>query len=276
MGLRQAICRCFDEIRNTGERPLINTMWEDVDLVLRFSYKFAAEKVAGDASVLDFGCGGGYGAEYLSRATSNTTVGFDADSATIRKNRIFFKDKPNLFFTDAFADLKHYDVVVFSQVIEHLTKKDAECCLKTIKGLLNGGGTFFLATVNKNITSHALSRPIMPFHVHEYTPDELSGLLKRYFSKVACYGQIDGALLEKVRSGEWSYQRDYDSGPRRKFIRGISQVGLIRSVARHLPLFVKSLLLSGRVHKEEQADFKLVSEPGEIANSYILIYECRI
>ncbi|MBI5873613.1 MAG: class I SAM-dependent methyltransferase [Candidatus Omnitrophica bacterium] len=276
MNLKHLFCRCLDEIRNTGERPIINTKFEDVEPVLQFAYKFASKKIAENSTVLDFGCGGGYGTEYLSRSKKNITVGYDCDAATIRNNRIFFKSACNLSFTDSYAQLKRYDVVVFFQVIEHLRKDNIECCLKQFKGLLNDGGTFLLATVNKNITSHKLKKPIMPFHIYEFTPGELSDLLKRFFSRVNCNGQIDADVLNNIRSAGWSYSKDFDSGIRTKFIRNISQIGIVRCAARHLPLFVKRFLLGERAPKMQQSNYELTTVPSEIDNSYILMYECQI
>ena len=83
-------------LKNTGERPIVETMFEDLRSVFQCVYVFAGTFAQGK-SVLDFGCGGGYGAEYLSRFTDENVVGFDIDKPTIRINNRFF-NKKNLTF----------------------------------------------------------------------------------------------------------------------------------------------------------------------------------
>ncbi len=274
--LKSVFSRFLQEITNTGERPRINTYWEDMDSVLQFAYKFAAQKLPPDSTVLDFGCGGGYGSEYLSRSNNNQIIGFDQDSGTIRYNRVFFRDVPNLKFCCDLTELKRYDVVVLFQVIEHMDKRSIALCLQRIKSLLNQGGVLFISTVNKNISSFKLKKPILPFHVYEFNPKELSDLLKQYFQEVACTGQIDEDAAGRIHSEGWFYQKEYDKGFRNRFVRSISQVGLVRFVARHTPLFVKSIILGSGVKSKARTTYRATCDPWEIENSYVLIYECKL
>ena len=273
MSLKLFFDRCFNELSNSGERPLINSKLEDVNYDLQFAYKIAASKIANSASVLDYGCGGGYGTEYLSRFTKNAVLGFDPDVDTIRQNRVFFKNAANLAFCYDEAELTRYDVVIFFQVIEHLDREEIPQCLKKIKNLLNENGALYLATVNKNISSYKLKKPIMPFHVYEFNPRELSDLLSKYFRNVTCYGQIDKEIVGKIHTGEWSYSQGYDFGFRNRLIRTISQIDFVRSIARLTPLFIKNFILGYHRAKQKQINFKLTDVPLEIENSYILIYE---
>ncbi|MFH0738945.1 MAG: class I SAM-dependent methyltransferase [Candidatus Omnitrophota bacterium] len=252
---------------------MVNLKIEEVNDDLRFAYKFAASRITSSASVIDFGCGGGYGTEYLSRFTRNEVVGFDLDVDTINQNREFFKNINNLTFVSDEAKLRRYDVVVFFQVIEHLKRESIPLCLEKLKNLLNDSGTIYLATVNKNISSYELKKPILPFHIYEFNPRELSDLLSKYLHGVKCYGQIDQKLAKKVCSGEWSYSKYYDLGFRNKLIRIISQIELVRFIARHMPLFIKSFILGYGNTKPKRVNFKLTDVPLEIENSYILIYE---
>jgi len=275
MPLKLSWKRFLNELRNSGERPLVNLKIEEVNDDLQFAYKFAASRIASGASVIDFGCGGGYGTEYLSRFTGNDVVGFDPDVDTISQNREFFKSIKNLAFVSDEDKLRRYDVVVFFQVIEHLKRESIPSCLEKLRKLLNDSGTIYLATVNKNISSYKLKKPVLPFHTYEFNPGELSDLLSKYFRSVKCYGQIDREFVKKVCSGEWSYARGYDLGFRNKLIRIISQIELIRFVARHMPLFIKSLILGYGNTKPKRVNFKLTDVPLEIENSYILIYEAK-
>jgi len=273
MSLKLFLNRCLNELKNSGERPLVNSKWEEVNHYLQFAYKIAASKITNSTSVIDYGCGGGYGTEYLSRFTKNAVVGFDPDVDTIRQNRTFFKNAANLTFCHDEAKLSRYDVVVFFQVIEHLDREMIPQCLKKIKNLLNDNGVLYLATVNKNISSYKLKKPILPFHIYEFNPRELSDLLSKYFRNVKCYGQIDEELIGKIHAGEWSYSKGYDLGFRNRLVRTVSQIDFIRVIARRTPIFIKNFILGYRGTKQKPTNFKLTDVPSEIENSYILIYE---
>ena len=82
--------------------------------VLSFS-KFIKNK-----TVLDYGCGGGYGTEYLSRFTRKTVFGFDISNLAISSASSYFS-KANLKFLTKLPNRK-FDVIVSFQVIEHLNK----------------------------------------------------------------------------------------------------------------------------------------------------------
>lgn len=273
--MRNILNKIHLELINTGERPILNTKFEEIDAVLQFAYKFAGSRIKNADSVLDYGCGGGYGTEYLSRFTKGTVVGFDIDKNTISKNCLFYDKNKNLKFTFDKNALIKYDMVVSFQVIEHMGQEDGASYLADIKNSLNNGGTFFLATVNKNITSYELELPIMPFHIYEYGPWELAALLENYFLQVICYGQIDNVSLSKMKEEGWSYRKK-NKEIKNKTLVFISQFEIVRFVARHLPVFLKQLFFGGKSRKDALAvEYKLTSEKEEIENSYITIYECK-
>lgn len=273
--MRDRLKKIYFELVNTGERPILNTKFEKIEDVLQFAYKFAAEKIKRSDSVLDYGCGGGYGTEYLSRFTEERVVGFDIDKNTIKINSIFYGKNNNLKFTSDKNILTKYDIIVSFQVIEHMSRKDCDGYLAGIQKLLNDGGIFFLATVNKNVTSYGLKHPIMPFHIYEYGPWELETLLKEYFPQVVCYGQISDVFLKKMKEDGWSYKEKSRKMKDRMLIF-ISQFEVVRFVARHLPVFFKQLFFGGKSGKNSsKISYKLTSKKEEIENSYITIYECK-
>jgi len=273
--MRNILSKIYLELINTGERPILNTKFEEIDAVLQFAYKFAESRIKNTDSVLDYGCGGGYGAEYLSRFTKGTVVGFDIDKNTIKKNILFYNESKNLKFTFDKNVLTKYDVITSFQVIEHMDQKNGVCYLGDIKNLLKNEGIFFLATVNKNITSDGLKHPIMPFHIYEYRPVELAEFLEQHFLNVVCYGQIDNESLRKIKEEGWSYKKK-SKKIKDKILVLISQFKIVRFIARHLPVFLKKLFFGREPRKEASAArYELTSEKEEIENSYITIYECR-
>lgn len=266
--------KIINEFRNTGERPLIETIFEEINPVLQFAYKFAKEKTK-DNSVLDYGCGGGYGTEYLSRFTNKLVIGFDIDKKTIDRNKIFYSGVDNLIFTNNLNDLNSYGLIVSFQVIEHLNERDMETYLLNIKRCLREDGIFILATVNKNATSYGLKKSVFPFHVHEFYPKELKLKLEEHFDYVKIYGQINKEIKKLVLNKDYSYQTHYQDGMRNKILRFISQIEIVRVMARHIPLFIKGLILLVFLDARDEEEWSLVRRENLINNSYILICECK-
>ncbi len=127
-------------------------------------YQFARQFVKGK-SVVDIGCGLGYGLDIL-RAEAASVAGQDLDPklAGPEVQIISVEDMPS----------KSYDVVVSIDVIEHVP--DPEGFMAHIVRIARQGA--FLTTPN-----WTASRCQWPFHLREYTPLEFEQLL-------ACHGEV--------------------------------------------------------------------------------------
>lgn len=108
---------------------------------LPFSYMWVLRKALGDPkTVLDLGCGEGSLMQFLSKGESWQITGVD-----IYKKAIQTASKRNAYFKLVKGDLlktiknkrliSKYDVVFFSQVIEHVTRKQGEQILEEIEKL---------------------------------------------------------------------------------------------------------------------------------------------
>ena len=155
------------------------------------AYVVAQEYVTGD--VLEVGCGEGRGIDLImARAKSFTAVDkIEPIISGLRKKypagKFYSGNIPP--FSDLASDT--FDRVFSFQVIEHI--KDDHLFLKEIHRVLKPGGVALLTTPNR---IKSLSRN--PWHIREYTSDELTQLAKNYFSDVQMKG-ITGN--EKV----WQY-----------------------------------------------------------------------
>ncbi len=159
------------------------------------AYHAAAERIGGD--VLEIGTGAGYGIEVVApHARTFVTVDKHAPAPElIRQPNVTFRQAvvPPLAFADG-----SFDCVISFQVIEHI-EQDAEF-VREIHRVLRPGGKFIVTTPNAPMS---LTRN--PWHVREYTADELKDLLGKRFRRVEALG-VDGnekvmAYYEQNRRG---------------------------------------------------------------------------
>lgn len=176
------------DLEFTGERVVIGKSLPYLEEESKARYNFAKDFCNGK-DVLDIGCGEGYGSNILSN-TAKKVYGIDNSEEAIEyaKNTYGGKgidfirmDMPPINFKD-----RAFDTITLFEVIEHLPR--AEKCIQEIKRILREGGVLILSTPLKK------GETVNPFHIHEYSYEELHQLLKKYFKNVEIYGQIS---LEK-------------------------------------------------------------------------------
>jgi len=166
-------------VRFTGERLHAGHALFGVDLARhRAAYQFARER-AREGPLLDLGSGSGYGAAELA-ARDGLVVALDrvAPDAAARAGAAHFV-RADLSGIPLAAG--RFAWITSFQVIEHLA--DPSVYLNAIARLLQPGGTAFLTTPNR-LTSDGAN----PFHVHEYTAEELAACLRAHFASVELLG----------------------------------------------------------------------------------------
>jgi SAM-dependent methyltransferase len=134
------------------------------------AYRFAAERAAG-RSVLDAGCGEGYGAALLAERAARV-VGMDRPeavrvaSARHRGPQLEYRAQ-NLERLDEVPDV--FDLVVSFQVIEHVPDPVGFLC--GLAGRVAPGGELIVTTPNR-----LMSVSENPYHLREWTAPELLAL----------------------------------------------------------------------------------------------------
>lgn len=163
--------------------------------------------------ILDAGCGSGYGAYWL--AENNISV----LAVDLSKNAIKYAQKeyqrPNLTYKrldlakPGIALDYQFDVIISFDVLEHIHKADVY--LANLERHTAPSGVVIVGTPNWKMTP-AYNSPYTelsedgrwnPYHIREYTPEELSELLKKYFASVTIMGQriSDPYIREKFLKG---------------------------------------------------------------------------
>jgi SAM-dependent methyltransferase len=152
----------------------------------RGRYRFASAYAAGRRT-LDVACGAGFGLEMLVDAGARA-IGLDLGASALAEARrarpgvrLVRADALRLPLPDASVE-----VVVSMETIEHVP--DAMRLLSEFRRILVPGGTLVVSTPNRAFGPERLHTG-NPFHVREFTADELATLLRSGFAEVCVYGQ---------------------------------------------------------------------------------------
>lgn len=145
------------------------------------AYVFSQKYIKGD--VLELGCGEGRGIDIILRKSKSFTA-IDKIKDVIEKLSLKYKD--NVFISSNFPPLSDiednsFDTIISFQVIEHI--QDDTQYISEIERILRPGGVALITTPNIKMT---LTRN--PWHVREYTSEELNNLCRKYFSQVDVLG----------------------------------------------------------------------------------------
>jgi ubiquinone/menaquinone biosynthesis C-methylase UbiE len=153
-------------------------------------YIFARRLVLGK-SVLDVGCGLGYGDWLLAISGGERIVALDIEQSKVRRVASFRGHFQNLYGLVmnaqdlAFGD-HTFQVITCFEVIEHVPKP--HLLLSGLRRVLKRDGVLLLTTPNRALRLLPFQRPWNSEHLREYTLKALRGELGRYFPSVAVLG----------------------------------------------------------------------------------------
>ena len=160
-------------------------------------YEELAPRCAG-ATVLEAGCGEGYGADLLAGVARRVlALDYDAQAAAHAARRYprIGVARTNLVALPVSDGA--VDVVVSLQVVEHLWDQEGflrECCR-----VLRPGGLLFVSTPNRLTFSPGRDTPLNPFHTRELSAAELAGLVgDAGFADVEVLGLHHGPRLRGI------------------------------------------------------------------------------
>jgi 2-polyprenyl-3-methyl-5-hydroxy-6-metoxy-1,4-benzoquinol methylase len=186
------------EIRDTGER-ILPTREGEVSLVYsrhRFAYEYVSQFV-GNKTVLDVGCGTGYGCAILAEK-AESVYGIDRSEEAIAYCRSNYA-APNITFVVADVAAvslgKKFDIAVTFQVIEHM--RDTAAFIELLKRTVKRNGMIVIST--PNVVRPAREAEANPFHFNEMNYTQLQRLISNHFSKFEMYG-IAYARRNRFRS----------------------------------------------------------------------------
>lgn len=203
------------------------------------SYKFFLVHVK-NKTVLDVGCGYGYGTFLLSRVCK-TVVGIDLSPERIRKAKETYRaDNIDFQVMDAMLIEKHFEpnnfeVVTAMQFIEHIP--EPQNFLDSVKTVLTERGRFILATPNRLFRLGNSNIPWNPEHFQEYDAKSLDQLLSTCFRNINIYG-----IYGIPEAYEWERRRmGGNISPRMKSIWRYTPEWLKKSLRRVVNLNLKEI-----------------------------------
>ncbi|MFH1788557.1 MAG: class I SAM-dependent methyltransferase [Candidatus Altiarchaeota archaeon] len=166
--------------------------------IARYFFALDAIPDISERLVLDVPCGIGYGSKILARK-AREVVGIDISEDALAKGREKYltvrgerkkTDNLSLLRMDAqhmdFAD-DTFDAGVSFEGIEHVP--DAGKMVSEVCRVLKPGATFVVSTPNREMTRQKGGKPHNPFHIQEFTRDELADMLSPHFSEIEFWGQ---------------------------------------------------------------------------------------
>lgn len=185
----------------------------------RSRYHFAVPYVQG-RRVLDLACGTGFGSDILIQSGASEVIGMDLEwpdnADAIEKWSFCVADGTRIPLKSA-----SIEVAVSFETVEHIEEDVA--FLTEIRRVLSDDGLLILSTPNGLHSPKHLGRPANPFHVREYSPDELKRVIAQHFSTVEILGQrtkdrypvspfwespavMDLGLLKRIKVVLWKVQ----------------------------------------------------------------------
>lgn len=153
-----------------------------------FCYQYVKTIIPQQSTVLDLGCGDGYGTQILAKNVEKI-IGIDIDPLIIEKARE--KYDAGVDFAVYEGNLIPYqdetfDVITSFQVIEHVT--DVDLFLSEIQRVLKSKGVAYISTPNRLYRLNPGDKPWNIYHLREYSPAQLSEVLTRIFPSTQIQG----------------------------------------------------------------------------------------
>jgi 2-polyprenyl-3-methyl-5-hydroxy-6-metoxy-1,4-benzoquinol methylase len=147
-------------------------------------------------SVLDFGCGSGYGTKVLKEKFHEVTS-FDVyPDSYLPKGIEVIQDMEVI-------SKKKYDIITCFEVIEHIDAEGQKKLMDDLARLLSENGILFLSTVRKIDPPPTENR--RKEHIKELTFEELLEYCDKRFFNTLTFGQIDQVISTFYKENQYHF-----------------------------------------------------------------------
>jgi len=230
-----------------------------------FTLKYCKNK-----TVMELGCGSGYGSVHLANNGAKSVDAYDADRKAINYAKTNFNHKKVNYNISNVEDmslekLKKYDVVVALEIIEHLT--NTEKLLNLSRSCLNKDGLFIVSTPNQKLSSYDGKMSSNPYHEREYCAQEFVTLLKKHFNKVELFGIFLKDTKKKL-------EKDIQKNLRWRLSAHITKKRWIRRIVNYLPEDLKRKFTGEGKFEVDESDY--LFQKRNVTNAPYFIAVCRL
>jgi SAM-dependent methyltransferase len=165
------------------------------------TYEWFNTHIESDDSVLDYGCGSGGGTSILAGSVTGVDIADEplTYAASHYPNVDFRKVDSRLPFED-----DTFDVICSSQVIEHV---GPDQYLAEAARVLRPSGVLLVVTPPREHRLFPFQRPWNPYHLTEYSADQLVGVVGQWFGEVSYLPMRATGDLAKVERARWRKNR---------------------------------------------------------------------
>ena len=160
-----------------------------------------ARKYVDHGPLLDIACGSGYGSEMLQDACEAMVVGIDIDQTAVAAAKQAFSNPQIVFMVGTGTALPFqpdsFLTITSMETLEHI--EDDRGFLGELSRVLRPEGTCIISTPNQ---MHSLTHRVTnPYHVREYSEDQLKNLLSSFFQSIQVFYQgFDDSYHETVQN----------------------------------------------------------------------------
>jgi 2-polyprenyl-3-methyl-5-hydroxy-6-metoxy-1,4-benzoquinol methylase len=156
----------------------------------KIKYIFASRFVK-NKKIINVACGEGYSSTILSRANPRFITNIDLDLETIKKAKEKYgNDKCEFICQDAESLVfkeNSFDTAISMETIEHF--KDPNKFLSDLKKITKPSSIIVISTPNGSFTNK-VGFKMSPFHVKEYTTNEMKSIIQKHFTVNDIFHQI--------------------------------------------------------------------------------------
>jgi 2-polyprenyl-3-methyl-5-hydroxy-6-metoxy-1,4-benzoquinol methylase len=176
------------EITDNGER--VTHLYPNTSYYAHLSLYHFARSFAHHRTVLDAGCGAGYGTHYLAESGAAFVWGIDVSQKTIEFNQYHFQ-RQNLSYKtmdlqsiQGFAP-QTFDLIFTSNTLEHIY--DLRPFFHSVHQLLKPDGILIVAVPPIANEAARQANLANPYHLNIWSPHQWHYVLNHYFATVECY-----------------------------------------------------------------------------------------
>lgn len=160
-------------------------------------YLTVAKLLEGTASVLEIGCGDGFGAPIIAQHVKRYH-GIDFYLPHILEAKFTPGLPSNVVFSatdmlDPYGLWERYDAAIALDVLEHIDPAQEDMFLRQVCANLNPDGVFICGMPTLNSQAHS-SEHGKAGHINCQSPEKITRTLRRYFRNVFSFGLTNGHL----------------------------------------------------------------------------------